>query len=464
MLKTPVTAAKVPGVENTRLGSLRLHVLRTHDAIFVLASEGREALAAEAGVFNTRPAETGTLRTRKSREGSCKLNLHLMQCRIDGIQQMIAGYAKSGVPLVAWNGQSYGDIVNDDYGLYYFIPRVADFTHTGPQTAAAIFFTTVLLSALVCGLIGSALLFKTNVGRLAAFAGMGLLAFFALHVGDVYTVAAAIVLATVPLFLYFAKQQRFSPAFGGFLFMAGMEIAAANWMRSHCGTGSLILIALVVLFGMKIAPKQKAALLACVLFGMAGPMLAFKSIQNRSEAFRAANQPGYQNLIQQHNFWHCVYIGFGYLDNPYGLAWDDGIARNKVASIDPNAILFSPEYERILRTETFRFVGEHPGFALKTVAVKTRVLLTYLLLYANIGLLAAWRYPKARILDIAFWLALGFGALPGLLVMPTAAYVMSFIAMAVVYSIVSINTALESPNPPAPFPDRSLRVAKEGGV
>ena len=374
------------------------------------------------------------------------MNLNLMECRRVGLEQIIAGYAKSGVPLVAWNGQNYTDIINDDFGLYYFIPRVAALTHTGVQAATNLFFGGVLLLGLLCGAVGFGLLCRTWPGRFVAFVGMALLARIALHIGDVYVVSASVVLATVPIFLYFAKQQKFSPLFGAFLFLAGSEIAAANWMRSHSGTGSLILMALVVLFGIKIAPKQKAALLACVLFGMAGPMLAFKSIQNRSEAFRAENQPGYQRLIQQHNFWHCVYIGFGYLNNPYGLKWDDKVGRDKVASIDPNAMLFSPEYEHILRTETFRFVGEHPGFAIKTVAAKTRVLLTYLLVYANIGLLAAWRYPKARILDIAFWLAIGMGALPGLLVMPFAAYVMSFIAMSVVYSIVSINTALESEN------------------
>jgi hypothetical protein len=65
------------------------------------------------------------------------------------------------------------------------------------------------------------------------------------------------------------------------------------------------------------------------------------------------------------------------------------------------------------------------------------------LLAGNFGLLAALYSRRPRSLDLAFWIAIGFSALPGLLVVPAPKYLLGCMALVVLYGLVSIDYAIQ---------------------
>ncbi len=104
--------------------------------------------------------------------------------------------------------------------------------------------------------------------------------------------------------------------------------------------------------------------------------------------------------------------------------------------------MLSPEYERILRHQTLRIARDHPLFILATLFAKVRVVLFLLLCWANLGLLAALFYPKDRAMESAFWAALAFTSLFGVIAVPQVQYLLGFMAFATLYGLVSLDYAL----------------------
>jgi len=174
------------------------------------------------------------------------------------------------------------------------------------------------------------------------------------------------------------------------------------------------------------------------------PMFYFHTLFQQRDAYFASNKSYAEQLLGGHPLWHSVYIGLGFLDNEYGLKYNDDVAYNKVRSISPGTRLVSPEYEQILKRETFKFIREHPRFVLYTLFAKLGIAFFFLLVFANIGLLAAIRYPKGWPLELSFWGAISISALPGIIVIPTPPYLLGLIALATIYGIVSINHAVEN--------------------
>ncbi|MBE0447663.1 MAG: hypothetical protein IBX64_06130 [Actinobacteria bacterium] len=370
--------------------------------------------------------------------------MDMMPSRYQMLQEALAGYEKTGMPLVAYDGKTlmpagYGD----DVGVYYSVPKIAHtFGLTIDQTIA-IFYTGVILVSLILGLIGSYLLFKTWVGRLVALVGLSGLILFSLEVGDIYPISTYITIAIVPLFLYFAQSKKLSVSFVIFFLLAGISIGAAHYIRSHAGTAVLIFMLSMVMFYLRFPWRKKLVLAIPLVAGILVMALYFNVLLNQREAYLVNNQPACNQAVGRHPFWHSVYIGFGYLNNDYGIGYKDEVAIEKVRSISPSAPYLSEEYEAILKDEVINLIKGNPRFVLDTVFAKIGVIFFFLLIFANFGLLAAILYPKGWSIEVAFWNALGFNSLFGILVTPNPAYLLGFIAFATIYGIVSINHAIE---------------------
>lgn len=87
--------------------------------------------------------------------------------------------------------------------------------------------------------------------------------------------------------------------------------------------------------------------------------------------------------------------------------------------------------------------GQHPLFILVTLIAKLRIVLFLLLCWSNGGLLAAAFYPKGWATESAFWSALIFSSLFGIVAIPQVQYLLGFMAFATLYGIVSMDYALE---------------------
>ena len=172
-------------------------------------------------------------------------------------------------------------------------------------------------------------------------------------------------------------------------------------------------------------------------------MTYFNQLLNQKDNYLRRNNPAYERVLREHPFWHSVYIGFGFLNNDYGIKYKDEVAIEKVRSISPKTTYLSEEYEAILKEQVLKLIKTKPLFVLRTIFAKFGVISLYLLIFANVGLIAVYFHRKCWPLETAFWGAMIFNSLFGVLVIPDERYLTGFITFATLYGIISIEEAIE---------------------
>jgi hypothetical protein len=104
-------------------------------------------------------------------------------------------------------------------------------------------------------------------------------------------------------------------------------------------------------------------------------------IKERDSYYYSKIGSAYKSPLNHHVFWHSVYCGFGFLNNKYGIIWQDENAMEKVASLDPNAHYGSAEYNAILKKLILNLIKIDPHFFLRTIFAKFGVCLMYLFIF-----------------------------------------------------------------------------------
>jgi hypothetical protein len=377
-------------------------------------------------------------------------NVPIMPARYVDLQSTVTGYMHSGVPLVRERSSLWQPPPPDDIGIYYFIPKLVSATGWSLQRATDTFFISLLVLGLTGALAGWWLCFESSLARVIAVGVLSVLSAVAYAGGDVYIVAFSVVVIVVPWALYLRRRK--TPAITGTVaFTLGMLVSTADYIRSQSGTAALIFATIIFAYFPMRHRKEKLILVSCLLAGVVGPWLLFRSAVNRRNAFLSKVCPQYgHEMNYEHPFWHSVYIGLGFLQNdPVHLSatntihYRDEVAFAKVEEIAPGTPYFSKNYEHILRHETLGILVHHPAFVLASLAAKSGVILLAIIISANVGLVAAYTCRKPWPIDIAFWLSIAFSALPGLLVMPTPRYLLGLIALSVSYSIASLGFVVE---------------------
>jgi len=367
----------------------------------------------------------------------------IMGCRYLWLQAMLAGYAKTGVELVGFDGKSltHAGCCAEDPGLFYFVPKLVRFFNISLDSAIDLFFYSILFVSSVLALVGFFLLSKSWAFRIVACLGM--IGFFLggyRGMGDLYLINAAIVFAIVPLALYFFRaHQKSGGLLGGFLFASGVAIEYANQMRAHSGLPVFLFLALGFFFLCSISYKKKFLLFVLLCAGMLLPKLHFRYVVAQRNKVLGEQMLQYK---PQHALWHAVYAGFGFLNNQYGIAFDDDIIIKKVCDRHPSIVYPSKTYEQAARKDVFQLAREHPSFVLRTLFAKFGILLLYLFLFGNIGLLAAFFYRKPWILELMFWVGIALASLPGLIALPVRYYLLGMLAFVTVYALISIEYAI----------------------
>jgi len=366
----------------------------------------------------------------------------LMSCRYDTLKAVLLGFEKTGLQLIDSDGvQFFPSGISDDIGLYYFVPKLVRCFGISLDQAIYIFFHGMVFTSLVLALIGFFLLSKSWIFR--AISSAGLFIFWVLAcrgLTDVYLVQTAIVMAVIPLALYFLKKNRVTIPFFLFIFFSGISIGVSHYIRLHSSVGVLLFLCLGILFFLSAQWKKKVTLLAVLLAGILIPFLHFNSVLKERRQFFGDT---YETFEPRHVFWHSIYAGLGFLDNKFGIKWDDSVIVKKVEESHPNAVYPTKAYEEVTKQEVLKFVQNNFSFVRLTLFAKLGVIFYYLLIFANIGLLLSFFYKKPWILEFMFWSAIAFNSLFGLLVMPFKGYLLGMIAFATVYGLVSIWYALE---------------------
>ncbi len=369
--------------------------------------------------------------------------LPIMEYRHDCLQWAYDALQAVHVPLVQKTGETFGPAaVGDDKGACYFIPLLAQAWGIPLESAINGFFVFFLYGALAMAFLGFCLLFKTWQARVWALTA---LIFFKINnqLWDVYLLGSFTVLALVPLFLLLEGRRGRAWGWVAGLVTAGLVCGYSDKIRSNSGTAVVLFILLFLGLSRILGTKRKWGYGILLLAFFLLPYWHFGKMEKQRDEFLAQKTGNSVEMNTGHSIWHPVYIGLGYLSNPYGIQYLDRFAYEKAESINPKVVHFSREYEQILKDQVFQIVKNDPGFVLKTMALKTLKLLYYALKFGNIGWLALlfWR-PSWRVW-VPFAVLGLFTALPSLLVVPNVSYASGFIAAAVVFGILSTGMAFE---------------------
>ncbi len=370
------------------------------------------------------------------------MTIQMMPWRLENLQATIDGFRASGSLLATKAGSAYGKAdVSDDPGLYLFAGPLGAWLGLDATQAAALFFLALLTIALVVGSLGVWRAFSTLGARGIGVVALGALAVTAAKVGDVYVASAAVLMALVPWLLVVVRGRAARPLIM-FAAAAGLLAGMSNLIRSHSGT-AFVLVAIVAIALATWAPAKVRAiatvtLVAAMLVAPAGLSL----IHRQRDAFLATVEQLPPIAASGHPLWHSVYIGLGYVPNDHGITYLDEVAFAHVQKRSPGALAGSDESESILREEVFRLAKTDPGFIARGVGAKVGVIVVYLLVFANVGLLAVVlaRPPWAELVPLL--LGLAFTALPGILAIPAPNYLLGFIASATLIGVVGIDSWL----------------------
>ncbi len=371
--------------------------------------------------------------------------MEIMPYRARHLEESLAGLERSDTALVAWDGAAYGPAgFTDDPGIYYFIPKLAQITGLSTIAATELFFSGMLLAACLSAIVPIFRLVQPWWARAWAVLLTAVFCFVARGFGDVYVIPAALVAGLGPWLLLLVRAQRLSwPAYT-YCALFGLLVGMAHLCRHHAGTPLVILLLATLPFAKAIPQKQRLIALALVAAGLLLPIAGFQVMLAQRDAFLRAEDPAYVPVLTAHPLWHSVYIGIGFLGNPDGIVYLDEVATRRVAELSPDAAYLSTEYEDTLRREVFRLIKRSPFFFLRLATAKTGVLVGLFLLWANLGLVAIVRRPPPLPLLLGYAAAMAFAALPGLLVMPLAKYLLGFVGLSAMVGL-SFAPAKEHP-------------------
>jgi hypothetical protein len=373
-------------------------------------------------------------------------HLRLMSSRYVDLRRAVRGLNCSGVPLVAFDGLRYRRAGGeDDPGLYYFVPEFVRISHVSLAAAVDLTLIGTVLLATTVGLWGYILTVETTLGRRVGIVAFLLVTAIELIGGDVYVMNAAPAVACVPWILYFASRRKVTASAVVTFAVVGAASQMANFFRAYAAAGLVLFVIVTTVALCQMKPLGRTLLLAALLLAAACVQLGFTRLYRQRSTFLgqrrdAAFEPG-----QVHPFWHSVYIGLGYVRNSEVPAYKDEVAIAKVHFLRPSAIYLSTEYEQVLKHETLALVKRRPFLILENVVAKLAVVFFFCVCAANVGLYAAKLARKPIWFELAFWGAIAFNSMFGILVVPNPKYLLGAIAFAAQYGAYSIAYAAEQP-------------------
>lgn len=366
------------------------------------------------------------------------MNVAIMSWRYNELVNTVLGYKKTGVSLLAQNGNNlYQAGLSDDPGIYYFIPKIVTHFNLTINQGINLFFLLLVGASAIAGIFFLVYKEKVLLGKIISVVGIFAVSIFSLLMGDIYIASSSVAIGLIPVWLYFYKNNKKRIVFLSIL--SGLLIGVFHLIRSHSGTAVLIFISILIIFWDSLNYKAKITVLLLLFINFNIPQFYLNNVVNMRDSFLYSNNYFVERVEPKHPFWHSVYIGFGYLDNVYGIKYQDEIAIAKVNSVSPGTLFLSEEYEEILKNEVIKLIKTDFPFVINTIGRKVLKVLFFLVVFSNFGLFAAIKTPKGWVVETGFWLALAFSSLFGILVFPSVSYLLGFIAIATLYGMVSIS-------------------------
>jgi hypothetical protein len=259
----------------------------------------------------------------------------------------------------------------DDPGIYLYLPLLGWMTgENDPLALLKVFFIGLFLPLFVLyPLIFHRLLNSYAAALIAPVLLLSCTRF--VSDSDIYWVSTWCLLACVPLLLLL--YQRWQWGRRGLLALAGLMVVASFATSIRTGAGLPIAFAGIVLLFLRERMWRRrlvGGLIVLVAY-MSIAFFGFRGIEAvRDVSIDHAAMPTYEYAV-----WHSMYIGLGYIPNPYGLRYDDDVALSAAKRADPDVTYLGDGYGSVMRGIYFRFVRDHPGFLVKNIGLKTYVVL-----------------------------------------------------------------------------------------
>ena len=255
----------------------------------------------------------------------------LMPIRFQEVTEAVVGFERTGVALVSVRGDSLIPTASyDDVGIFYLVPKLATLFHLSPASAWDLFFFLMIIPTFTIGFIGMMRMLETHGARLF-YAVMFAPLFITVYLsGDIYALSPALAVAIVPYVIQFSKSNS-EPSMKHWIlfFLFGMVIMLGHSIRAHSATAIVLTFSILFFLKKQWQMREKWISLIIIVIGILSIWLFFKARFVERNAYLSQQQPNYVVPPQAHPFWHNVYIGFGFLDNDYGIRYQDEIAFKK---------------------------------------------------------------------------------------------------------------------------------------
>ncbi len=258
------------------------------------------------------------------------------------------------------------------------------------------------------------------------------LALLSWRIGDEYIMSFCAVAYMPLLFYFFEKKDKKLLLI--ISFVIGVLVALFNFFRIH--TGTLLAIVFCARITMSVfLNKNKFLFLILLCCGYCTMQYRIRSLFIERNHYLSSCGYNVTSEGHIHTFWHNLYPGFGFIENDKNLYFSDQCSVDTVKAIDSSAVYLSKQYNDILKHQVFNLIINNPHFVLRVFFAKLGVVFYYLILCL---LPAFWAlflpYMPLRI-HICYWIAMLWGALPGLLTIPNILYVLGFVASAWLYGL-----------------------------
>jgi multidrug transporter EmrE-like cation transporter len=241
----------------------------------------------------------------------------LTPIRFQELSEAVAGFERTGVPLVSVRGDSLIPTAGytDDVGMYYLAMKLASLFHLSAAAAWDLFFFLIIIPCFAIGFVGMMKVMKTTVAKVF-YAVMSSLLFVTVYLsGDIYALSPSLAVAVIPYMVQFTQSEtRPSIKHWVVFLMFGMVIMLAHLIRAHSATAIVLTFCSLFFFEKRWQAREKWISLALITVGIVLVSLFFKTRYAERDAYLSQRQPNYVAPPQTHPFWHNVYIGFGFLE------------------------------------------------------------------------------------------------------------------------------------------------------
>ena len=364
-----------------------------------------------------------------------------MPCRVSGYQAALDGYKISETYLVAFNDicNNGKDILSpaahaDYVGSYIYIPFFSKLLNLNIENTTVLFFSIYGLICITISLIGLFKFYNSSISKLfgsIVIVAIGLLCIF---ISDTYCFYGLTSLALIPWWSKIKDLEKFNYKILIILILlTGSFISFSNTVRGNSGNDVLVSILILIIFN---TFKDKKFLRVWIIFLIILPTifinLQIKKIENKAKNYllNVKDIEKTYDLNFNRAIWHNAYYSLGYLsiNNKDVPIPSDTYSVKKAREINPNVVLFSDEYEKILKKQYISFVKNNPLLFIQISTSKAGVVFLYFLVFFNIGIFLLFKNKTKSETIVFFVPGILLNSLFGVVTEPNYVYLLGLFA------------------------------------